>query len=71
MLDLLGVKVKAAEAALAVTSRAMTIGGGSAFGRRGGLERIFRDAQSAAVMAPFNDVLKEFIGKTCLGLPLF
>jgi alkylation response protein AidB-like acyl-CoA dehydrogenase len=70
MLDLLGVKVKAAEAALAVTSRAMTIGGGSAFGRRGGLERIFRDAQSAAVMAPFNDVLKEFIGKTCLGLPL-
>jgi alkylation response protein AidB-like acyl-CoA dehydrogenase len=49
----------------------MTLGGGWAFGRRGGLERIFRDAQAAAVMAPSSDVLKEFIGKASLGLPLF
>jgi alkylation response protein AidB-like acyl-CoA dehydrogenase len=71
MLDVLGVKARAAEAALAVVSRAMTLGGGAAFGRRGGLERIFRDAQAAAVMAPTTDVLKEFLGKACLGLPLF
>lgn len=71
MVDVLGVKVKAAEASLAVTARAMTLGGGSAFGRRGGLERIFRDSQAAAVMAPSSDVLKEFVGKTCLGLPVF
>jgi len=71
MLYVLGVKVKAADACLNVVSRAMTLGGGWAFGRRGGLERMFRDGQAAAVMAPASDVLKEFIGKACLGLPLF
>jgi alkylation response protein AidB-like acyl-CoA dehydrogenase len=71
MLDVLGVKVKAADACLAVVSRAMTLGGGWAFGRRGGLERNFRDGQAAAVMAPSSDVLKDFVGKACLGLPLF
>jgi len=71
MLDVLGVKARAADACLNVVSRAMTLGGGWAFGRRGGLERNFRDAQAAAVMAPASDVLKEFIGKACLGLPLF
>jgi alkylation response protein AidB-like acyl-CoA dehydrogenase len=71
MLDVLGVKVVAADACLAAVSRAMALGGGWAFGRRGGLERIFRDAQAAAVMAPSSDVLKDFIGKASLGLPLF
>lgn len=71
MLDVLGVKAKAAESCLNVVSRAMTLGGGWAFGQRGGLERHFRDAQAAAVMAPASDVLKDFIGKACLGLPLF
>jgi alkylation response protein AidB-like acyl-CoA dehydrogenase len=71
MLYVLGVKVKAADACLNVVSRAMILGGGWAFGRRGGLERMFRDAQAAAVMAPASDVLKDFVGKACLGLPLF
>jgi alkylation response protein AidB-like acyl-CoA dehydrogenase len=71
MLYVLGVKVKAADACLSVVSRAMSLGGGWAFGRRGGLERMFRDAQAAAVMAPASDVLKDFVGKACLGLPLF
>ena len=71
MVDVLGVKAKAAEACLGVVSRAMTLGGGWAFGRRGGLERMFRDAQAAAVMAPSSDVIKDFVGKACLGLPLF
>ena len=71
MLDILGIKARAAEAGRAVASRAMTLGGGAAFGRRGGLERNFRDAQAASVMAPSTDVLKEFLGKACLGVPLF
>lgn len=71
MLDVLAVKAKSSEAALAVVSRAMTLGGGAAFGRRGGLERHFRDAQASAIMAPASDVLKDFIGKAALGLPLF
>jgi alkylation response protein AidB-like acyl-CoA dehydrogenase len=71
MVDVLGVKARSADACLGIVSRAMTLGGGWAFGRRGGLERNFRDAQAAAVMAPANDLLKDFIGKACLGLPLF
>ncbi len=71
MIDVLGVKAKAAEACLGVVSRAMTLGGGWAFGRRGGLERMFRDAQAAAVMAPASDVIKDFVGKASLGIPLF
>jgi len=71
MIDVLGVKVAAADACLAAVSRAMTLGGGWAFGKPGGLGRIFRDAQAAAVMAPSSDVLKDFIGKASLGLPLF
>jgi alkylation response protein AidB-like acyl-CoA dehydrogenase len=71
MLDILAVKIKTSDATLAIVSRAMTLGGGSAFGRRGGLERNFRDAQAAAVMAPSSDVLKDFLGKAVLGLPLF
>jgi alkylation response protein AidB-like acyl-CoA dehydrogenase len=71
VLDILGIKARAADACLAVVSRAMTVCGGTAYGRRGGLERIFRDAQAAPVMAPSSDVLKEFLGKASLGLPLF
>jgi len=71
MLDILAIKIKSSDAALAIVSRAMTLGGGAAYGRRGGLERIFRDAQAAAVMAPSSDVLKDFLGKAVLGLPLF
>jgi alkylation response protein AidB-like acyl-CoA dehydrogenase len=71
MVDVLGVKARAADACLGIVSRAMMLGGGWAFGRRGGLERNFRDAQAAAVMAPASDVLKDFIGKASLGLPLF
>jgi alkylation response protein AidB-like acyl-CoA dehydrogenase len=71
VLDILGIKARAADACLAVVSRAMTICGGTAYGRRGGLERIFRDAQASPVMAPSTDVLKEFLGRALLGLPLF
>lgn len=71
MIDVLGVKAKAAESCLGIVSRAMTLGGGWAFGRRGGLERMFRDAQAAAVMAPASDVIKDFVGKASLGIPLF
>jgi alkylation response protein AidB-like acyl-CoA dehydrogenase len=55
MVDVLGVNVKAAEACLSIVSRAMMLGGGWAFGQRGGLERLFRDAQAAAVMAPSSE----------------
>jgi len=71
MLRVLESKAAAGEIAIAVTSLAMRTCGGAAFSRQTGIERCFRDAQAGAVMAPTNDVLREFIGKSLLGLPLF
>jgi alkylation response protein AidB-like acyl-CoA dehydrogenase len=50
---------------------AMRVGGGAAFRRDIGIERHFRDARAAAVMAPTSDALREFIGRALCGLPLF
>jgi alkylation response protein AidB-like acyl-CoA dehydrogenase len=71
MLRVLESKAAAGETAIGVTSLAMRTCGGAAFSRHTGIERFFRDAQAGAVMAPTNDVLREFIGKSLLGLPLF
>ncbi len=71
MLRVLEVKAAACETAIAVTSLAMRTCGGAALSRQTGIERLFRDAQAGAVMAPTTDVLREFIGKAILGLPLF
>jgi alkylation response protein AidB-like acyl-CoA dehydrogenase len=71
MLRVLEVKAAASETAIAVTSLAMRTCGGAALSRQTGIERLFRDAQAGAVMAPTTDVLRDFIGKSMLGLPLF
>jgi len=67
----LSAKAQAAEMALAVTDLAMRTCGGAAFLRSMPLERYFRDARAASVMAPTTDVLHDFIGKAVLGMPLF
>lgn len=71
MLRVLEIKAAASETAMAVTSTAMRTCGGAALSRQAGIERLFRDAQVGSVMAPTTDVLREFIGKAVLGLPLF
>lgn len=71
MLRVLEVKAAAAEAALEVTDIAMRVCGGAAFRKEAGIERLFRDARAASVMAPTSDVLYDFIGKAVTGLPLF
>jgi alkylation response protein AidB-like acyl-CoA dehydrogenase len=70
-LRVLEVKPAASEAAVAVTDLAMRVCGGAAFRKETGVERNFRDARAATVMAPTTDALHEFIGKAVLGLPLF
>lgn len=62
MLRVLEVKASAAEAALEVTDTAMRICGGAAFRKDVGIERLFRDARAASIMAPTSDVLYDFIG---------
>ena len=71
MLRVLETKAAAGEAAISVTSAAMRVCGGAAFSKHLSIERLFRDAHAGAVMAPTGDVLREFIGKSLLGLPLF
>jgi alkylation response protein AidB-like acyl-CoA dehydrogenase len=70
MLRVLEVKAAAAEAALYVTDLAMKVNGGAAFRKEVGIERRFRDARAARVMAPTTDALLDFIGRATLGLPL-
>ena len=71
MLRVLEIKAAAGEAALEVTDTAMRVCGGAAFRKEAGIERLFRDARAASVMAPTSDVLYDFIGKAVTGLPLF
>ena len=49
----------------------MRVCGGAAFSKHTAIERLFRDAHAGAVMAPTGDVLREFIAKAILGMPLF
>jgi alkylation response protein AidB-like acyl-CoA dehydrogenase len=71
MLRVLETKAAAGDTAISVTSAAMRICGGAAFSKHLGIERLFRDAHAGAVMAPTGDVLREFIGKSLLRMPLF
>jgi alkylation response protein AidB-like acyl-CoA dehydrogenase len=71
MLRILEVKAAAGEAATEVTDLAMRVCGGAAFRKEVGVERHFRDARAATVMAPTTDVLYDFIGKALCGIPLF
>ena len=71
MLRVLEAKAAAGEVAIGVTSAAMRACGGAAFSRHMNIERLFRDAHAGAVMAPTGDVLREFIAKAILGMPLF
>jgi alkylation response protein AidB-like acyl-CoA dehydrogenase len=70
-LGVLTVKAGAAETAIAVTDAAMHVGGGAAYSRHLAVERHFRDARAASVMAPTTDVLYDFVGKAITGQDLF
>jgi isovaleryl-CoA dehydrogenase len=70
-LRVLQVKAVAAEGASEVSDGVMRLCGGSAFRKELGVERRFRDALAARVMAPTTEALRDFVGKASLGLPLF
>lgn len=71
MLHLLSVKASCTESAVKATDIAMRACGGAAFSKHLGLERSFRDARAAVVMAPTTDHLHEFIGRLVCGMDLF
>ncbi len=70
MLRVLEIKAAGAEGAIAVTDLAMKVCGGAAFRKELGVERRFRDARAARVMAPTTDALLDFVGRVINGLPL-
>lgn len=64
-------KIAATEAVIAVTGRAMEACGGIAYSRALSIERYWRDGRAGSVMAPTNEILKQWVGKLATGLPLF
>ncbi|MEO8658398.1 MAG: acyl-CoA dehydrogenase family protein [Bryobacteraceae bacterium] len=71
MLRVLECKAAAGETATEVLDLAMRVCGGSAFRKEVGVDRYFRDARAAGVMAPTTDMLYDFIGKAVCGMELF
>jgi alkylation response protein AidB-like acyl-CoA dehydrogenase len=71
MLHVLAVKASSGETAVSVTDTAMRACGGAAFSKHLSVERNFRDARAAVVMAPTTDHLREFCGRVLCGMPLF
>jgi alkylation response protein AidB-like acyl-CoA dehydrogenase len=69
-LRVLECKAVAAEAAIAVTDLAMKVCGGAAFRKELGIERRFRDARAARVMAPTTDALLDFVARAASGMAL-
>jgi alkylation response protein AidB-like acyl-CoA dehydrogenase len=70
-LRVLECKAAAGETANEVLDLAMRICAGAAFRKEVGVERFFRDARAAGIMAPTTDVLYDFLGKAVCGMPLF
>jgi alkylation response protein AidB-like acyl-CoA dehydrogenase len=69
LIPLTELKVHAAEVVNGVARRALDVSGGYGY-KRGPLERAFRDARAAIAMGPSNNIAREWIGKTLVGLPL-
>jgi alkylation response protein AidB-like acyl-CoA dehydrogenase len=67
----LEIKASATETAVEVTDLAMRTCGGAAFSKHLGIERQFRDARAAVVMAPTTDHAYEFLGRALCGMDLF
>ena len=70
LVPIMEAKVAATEAAQDVTGIAMTATGGQGYTPSLPVERHFRDARAGAVMAPTNAVLRTWIGKALVGLPV-
>lgn len=66
----LACKIAAAETAVDVANEAMSLGGGRAYAENSRLARLLRDARASHVMAPTTQVLRTWLGRALLGLPL-
>lgn len=67
---ILACKAMAGDTAVGLANEAMTLCGGSAYRENSRLARILRDARASHVMAPTTDMLKTWVGRALLELPL-
>lgn len=61
--NVIAARLNASKLAVDVCTKAMKIGGGTAYAKRLTIERLLRDSLAAAVMAPSTDVLTTWLGK--------
>ncbi|WP_424136154.1 acyl-CoA dehydrogenase family protein [Roseomonas chloroacetimidivorans] len=69
-LALFASKADVAEMAAFVTQQAMILSGGRGYGQNSVIARLMRDAQAAHVMAPSTQLIKTWLGRSLLNLPL-
>ncbi|MFP5502084.1 MAG: acyl-CoA dehydrogenase family protein, partial [Candidatus Sericytochromatia bacterium] len=67
---ILAAKALAADAAVNVTNEAMTVTGGQGYRENSMLWTLLHDARASHVMSPTTDMLKQWLGRDLLGLPL-
>lgn len=67
---ILSSKAFVADAAVSVTNEAMTLIGGKGYEANHRSARLLRDARAGHVMAPTTDLLKVWLGRTLLNLPM-
>lgn len=70
LIAILGSKAVASDAAVRLTNDAMTLCGGTAYEENSRLTRLLRDARAGDVMAPTSDMLKVWMGRALVDLPL-
>lgn len=70
LLHLCSAKAEVAETAERVSAEAMTLMGGRGYASGQRIQRLYRDARAAHVMAPTTDLLRLWTGRGLLGLPL-
>ena len=67
---LFAAKLDVAGTALSVTIAAMRLAGGRGYQENSALGRLLRDAQAAHVMSPTTHLLRRWLGRSVLGMPL-
>ncbi|GFN33485.1 acyl-CoA dehydrogenase family protein [Paenibacillus xylaniclasticus] len=69
LMPLVEFKIHAAEVANKATKAALDVTGGYGY-KKGIFERLFRDARAGIAMGPSNNIAREWVGKSLVGLPL-
>ncbi|HYD52080.1 MAG TPA: acyl-CoA dehydrogenase family protein [Gemmatimonadaceae bacterium] len=68
--SILACKAAAGDAAVTLANEAMTLCGGAAYRDNSRVARILRDSRASHVMTPTTDILKTWLGRALLNLPL-